>query len=125
MVTWLRVEVQGTAMGIIFRAKQKVTLREPAQKRQESRGAVQGEDGRGLLAQRVVADASPFLVCGNIIAIDLGPHCLHLGKDLSHSFRGQTLIEEDKLMLSPVPTMDPVKVQRLDGALHAWCNADP
>lgn len=87
VVPCLRVEIQCTGVRVAIGAEQETNARQPAQEIDESWRAVQREDGRGLPQKLVVAHAPALFVPRNIVAMDLGPHLLHVGEKPPHDRR--------------------------------------
>ena len=102
-------------MGIVFRTKQQGGIHQPAQEREQSRRAIQGENGRSLVLQRREIYAAFLFVPGNVIPAHPGCQQIYLAEELFDSRSSQETIQHDKLILLPVATAGFCKIQSLNG----------
>src|SRR5439155_5341673 len=104
------------------RVARRTRLQRPAgqarQEADEGGRAVEREDRRRLLDERVVADAAALLVPRNVVAVDRGPHALDLGHHALDDRRREPALETDELVLLPVRLLHVVKVEAGERALE-------
>ena len=122
-VLGLRVVIERHGMRVAFRTRHETSPHEAGDEVDEGRRAIEFEEDRGLLPERVGTDTAPFFVTGETVPVDVGLELLDVRDEaLFHHFRWQKSFQKEAFVLVPVLHSQSVEVERPDRSLDLLWN---